>query len=159
MVSFAEIARDTLAYSKAHKRTYHDDVIRMEPLLARFRERAADSITAQELEQHLSQTAEQNEWAPATVNRYRELISLVFRLAIECGKAKENPARLVKHRQENNARVRWLSAEEEVRLRAVISAACPEHIPELDIALNTGMRLGADHTPRQRWRDAARPAQ
>jgi site-specific recombinase XerD len=69
------------------------------------------------------------------------LISLVFRLGIESGKVKENPARLVKHRQENNARVRWLSVEEEVRLRAVINATCPEHMPELDLALNTGLRL------------------
>ena len=142
MVSFAELANGALAYSKAHKRSYGDDVIRMGRLLARFRERAADSITAQELEQHLAQTAEESSWAPATVNRYRALISLVFRLGIESGKVKENPARLVKHRQENNSRVRWLSAEEEVRLRAVISEKCPEHMPELDLALNTGLRLG-----------------
>lgn len=142
MVSFAELAREALAYSKTHKRSYSDDVIRMEKLLNRFRDRAADSITPQELEQHLAQTAEESNWAPATVNRYRALISLVFRLAIESGKVKENPARLVKHRQENNARVRWLSAEEEVRLRAAVSATCPEHMPELDLALNTGLRLG-----------------
>jgi len=142
LVSFAEIAHDALAYSKAHKRSYDDDVIRMARLLARFRERAADSITAQELEQHLAQTAEENDWAPATVNRYRALISLVFRLGIESGKVKENPARLVKHRQENNSRVRWLSAEEELRLRAVISEMYPKHMPELDLALNTGLRLG-----------------
>jgi len=142
MVSFAELATDALAYSKAHKRSYHDDVIRMARLLTRFRERAADSITAQELEQHLAQNTEESGWAPATVNRYRALISLVFRLGIESGKVKENPARLVKHRQENNSRVRWLSAEEEVRLRAVISEMCPEHMPELDLALNTGLRLG-----------------
>jgi site-specific recombinase XerD len=142
MVSFAELATDALAYSKAHKRSYDDDVIRMAQLLTRFRERAADSITAQDLEQHLAQTAEDSSWAPATVNRYRALISLVFRLGIESGKVKENPARLVKHRQENNSRVRWLSAEEEVRLRVVISETCPEHMPELDLALNTGLRLG-----------------
>jgi site-specific recombinase XerD len=141
MVSFAELSRDALAYSKAHKRSYDDDVIRMEKLLARFRERVADSITPQDLEQHLAQTAEENDWAPATVNRYRALISLVFRLGIESGKVKENPARLVKHRQENNARVRWLTPEEEVRLRAAISAMYPDHMPELDLALNTGLRL------------------
>jgi site-specific recombinase XerD len=142
MVSFAELANDALAYSKVHKRSYDDDVTRMARLLARFRERAADSITAQELEQHLAQTAEESSWAPATVNRYRALISLVFRLGIESSKVKENPARLVKHRQENNSRVRWLSADEEVRLRAVISETCPEHMLELDLALNTGLRLG-----------------
>jgi site-specific recombinase XerD len=141
MVSFADLAREALAYSKAHKRSYDDDVTRMERLLNRFRDRAADSITPQELEQHLAQTAEESDWAPATINRYRALVSLVFRLGIESGKVKENPARLVKHRQENNARVRWLSAEEEVRLRAAVSATCPEHMPELDLALNTGLRL------------------
>jgi magnesium-transporting ATPase (P-type) len=102
----------------------------------------ADSIAPQDLEEHLSATAEGSSWAPATVNRYRALISLVYRLGIESGKVKQNPARLVKHRQENNARIRWLSAEEEVRLRAAISATCPEHMPELDLALNTGLRLG-----------------
>jgi site-specific recombinase XerD len=141
-VSFAELSRDALAYSKAHKRSYGDDVIRMERLLGRFRDRAADSITAHDLEQHLAQTAEERDWAPATVNRYRALMSLVFRLGIESGKVKENPARLVKHRQENNARMRWLSAEEEVRLRAVILETCPRHLPELELALNTGLRLG-----------------
>ena len=146
MVSFAELAKDTLAYSKAHKRSHDDDVIRMERLLSSFRERAADSITPQELEKHLSDTAESNEWAPATVNRYRALISLVYRLGIESGKVKENPARLVKHRRENNARVRWLSAEEEVRLRAVISETCPEHTAELDLALHTGLRLSEQYS-------------
>jgi len=29
-----------------------------------------------------------------------------------------------------------------VRLRAVGSETCPEHMPELDLALNTGLRLG-----------------
>src|SRR5271170_6522313 len=52
-VSFVEIAKDALAYSKAHKRSYGDDVIRMEPILSWFRDRAADSITAQEIEQRL----------------------------------------------------------------------------------------------------------
>ncbi len=140
MVSFAELAHDALVYSKAHKRSYHDDVVRMERLLARFRERTADSIMPQDLETHLEQAAKESEWAPATVNRYKALISLVFRLGIENGKVKENPASLVKHRQENNARVRWLSSEEEVRLRAVISETCPEHLPELDLALHTGLR-------------------
>jgi site-specific recombinase XerD len=114
----------------------------MEKLLASFRGRSAESITSRELERHLVQNAEENDWAPATINRYRALLSLVYRLGIENGKVKDNPARLVKHRQENNARVRWLSGEEETRLRAHVQATCPQHIPELDLALHTGMRLG-----------------
>jgi len=140
-VSFAELAHDALVYSKTHKRTYDDDIHRMPWLLAAFRDRTADSITPRDLELHLARTAEERTWAPASVNRYRALISLMFRLGIENGKVKENPARLVKLRQVNNARTRWLAPEEEVRLRAAIEAVCPEHVPELDLALNTGLRL------------------
>jgi tetratricopeptide (TPR) repeat protein len=142
VVSFAELAKDTLDYSKVHKRSYGVDLIRMEKLLAAFRDKPADGITPQDLERHLSQTAEENDWKAATVNRHRALVSLVYRLGIQNGKVKENPARLVKHRQENNARVRWLSPEEEVRLRAFLEATCPQYVPELDLALHTGMRLG-----------------
>jgi integrase len=142
LVSFDDLAKDALAYSKAHKRSYGDDEIRMEKLLASFRGRAADSITPQDIERSLSKSADENEWAPATANRYRALISLVYRLGILNGKVKENPAKFVKHRLENNGRVRWLSGDEEVRLRTYLEETCPEHLPELDLALNTGMRLG-----------------
>ncbi len=140
-VSFAQLAKDALAYSKAHKLSYKDDLIRMEPLLSWFRGRAADSITAQDIEEHLSKAAEDRAWAPATINRYRALLSLVYSLGVRNQKIKDNPARLVRHRTENNAKVRFLAPEEEVRIRAVIQATCPEHLAEFEIALNTGLRL------------------
>jgi integrase len=68
------------------------------------------------------------------------LISLAYRIAVDNGKVEQNPARLVKHRKENNARIRWLFPAEEHRLRKVIEAKFPEHITEFDIALHTGMR-------------------
>jgi site-specific recombinase XerD len=142
MVSFAELAQDALGYSKTHKRSYRSDVVRMPRLLAAFRERDAATITPHDLERHLDQAAAESNWKPATVNRYRALISLIFRLGIENGKIKENPARLVKHRLANNARTRWLAPEEETRLRAAIE---PEHLPELDLALNTGLRRGEQY--------------
>jgi len=42
--------------------------------------------------------------------------------------------------------VRWLSGEGEARLRAVIAESSGEHMPELDLALNAGMRLGEMYT-------------
>src|SRR5215469_96594 len=95
-VSFAELAHDALVYSKTHKRTYEDDALRMPWLLTAFRERSADSITPQDLEHHVTRIAEERDWKPASVNRYRALISLIFRLGMENGKVKANPARLVK---------------------------------------------------------------
>ncbi len=140
-VTFADIARDALAYSKAHKRTYEDDVQRMERMLGWFRDRSADSLTPQEIERHFEECVEQEGWAASTVNHYRSLLSLTYRLAIRNGKASSNPARATRHRREDNSRVRYLSEAEEAKLRKVIAEKWPEHMLELDLALHTGMRL------------------
>ncbi len=142
-VTFATIAKDALAYSKVHKAgtSYRCDAGRMEVLLGWFREYPAESIAAQEIERQF----QKQEWAPATANRYRALLSLTYRLAIRDGKVKENPARLVPHRLEDNARIRFLSAEEETAVRKAIEAKCPERLPELDLALNTGIRLSEQY--------------
>lgn len=78
--------------------------------------------------------------APATLNRYRSLLSLTYRLAIENGKIESNPLKSVKRRKENNERVRYLLEDEEERLRAVLREHYPHRLPEFDLALNTGMR-------------------
>jgi site-specific recombinase XerD len=148
-VSFAEIAKDALAYSKVNKLSHYSDTIRMETLLGWFREYPAESITPQAIERHL----EKEEWSPATINRHRALLSLTYRLAIRNGKIKENPARLVRHRLEDNARIRFLSPEEETKLREAIEGACPERIAELELALNTGLRLSEQYT--LRWQDVS----
>ena len=140
-VTFADIARDALAYSKTNKLSYRNDACRMETLLRWFRDYPADAITAQDIERRF----EQQEWSPATANRYRALISLTYRLAIRNGKVAENPARLVPHRLEDNARIRFLSPEEETSLRSAIEAKCREHLPELILSLNTGLRLSEQY--------------
>jgi len=142
-VTFAEIAKDALIYSEVHKAatSYRCDAGRMEILLGWFREYPAESITAQDIEQQF----QRQKWAPATPNRYRALLSLTYRLAIRNGKVKENPARLVSHRLEDNARIRFLSVEEEIALRKAIEARCPERMPEFELALNTGLRLSEQY--------------
>jgi len=42
-----------------------------------------------------------------------------------------NPARFVRRRPEDNAVVRWLTAEEETKLRAVIQSEYPNQLPAL----------------------------
>jgi site-specific recombinase XerD len=142
-IPFADIARDALAYSKAYKAstTYRCDAGRMEVLLGWFRGYPAESITAHDIERQF----QKQEWGPATCNRYRALLSFIYRLAIRNDKIKENPARLVEHRHEDNARIRFLSDDEEAALRKTIPANCPQHMPEFDLGLNTGMRLGEQY--------------
>ena len=135
-VLFSEMAYNALGWAKTHKLSYGDDVIRMKRILGAFGTRTAESITSQDIERWF---AEQT-WKPATFNRYKALFSLVYRLGISASKVKVNPARAVKTRTENNARTRFLSKEEETRLRQQIAEQCPQRLPEFDIALHTGLR-------------------
>jgi integrase len=124
---------------------------RVELLRRAFGSLPADSITPQMLSRWLANAAEENEWRPATANRYKAYISLTFRLGMENGKCQSNPARLVKRLREHNERIRFLSEDEEKRLRDVIHRDHPTHIPELDIALHTGVRRGEQY--KLRWSD------
>ena len=56
-----------------------------------------------------------------------------------------NPARSVTHRREDNNRVRFLTDEEEKSLRKVVKKKWPKHLPELDLAINTGIRKGSQY--------------
>ncbi len=146
-VPFRRIAEDALAYSDEHKRSRRNDHSRMAKLTEWFGDRAADSLTPREIEARF----QGERWTPATWNRYRALLSLTYRLAIRSGRVKENPARLVQHKAENNGRVRFLTPKEEENLRKVIREKFPEHEPELDLALHTGLRLSEQYGAR--WRD------
>jgi site-specific recombinase XerD len=143
-VSFAELAKDALEYSKAHKLSYADDAVRMAKLENWLGQCAAESVSPQEIEHWLLIKAK--ELKPATLNRYRALLSLTYRLGMQNGKVMSNPARLVRQRKEENGRVRFLSPEEEHALRAVIQKDCLHHEAELDIALNTGLRRSEQYT-------------
>jgi len=146
-VLFRRIAEDALTYSDEHKRSAGDDHIRMAKLVDWFGDRAADSIGAREIEARFRA----GKWSPAPWNRYRALLSLTYRLAIRAGRVKENPARLVQHKTENNGRVRFLSVKEEESLRKATREKFPEREPELDLALHTGLRQGEQYGAR--WRD------
>ena len=150
-VAFEEIARDTLEYSRTTKvrEAYRIDRWHMETLLRWFRNHCAADLNPQEIERRLNELAEGRK--PATVNRYRTLLSLTFSLAVRNGKLTLNPVRLVKRRKENNERVRFLDDEEEISLRAKIRELYPGHEAEFDLALHTGMRRGEQYG--LRWQD------
>jgi integrase len=157
-VTVGQLAEDALVYSKANKpRSHRDDKSRMKAIKTAFQDREAEDIRPLDIEQWL---ASHEEWATATKNRYLALLKLLFRLGEVNGKIKTNAARLVRMRQENNAIVRYLNQhdplptklpylrrhrDEESRLRAVITKRFSRHMPELDIALNTGMRRGEQY--------------
>ena len=72
-------------------------------------------------------------------------MSLSYRLGILNRKVPSNPARSVSHRREDNNRVRFLTVDEEKKLREVIEAKWASHVPELDLAIDSGMRKGSQY--------------
>ena len=88
------------------------------------------------------------ESAASTYNHYRSLLMLVYREARRAGKVSANPARVVRHRKENNSRVRFLSRGENgeySRLVNAIREKYPEHVAEFISALNTGLRMSSQY--------------
>ena len=77
--------------------------------------------------------------APATINRELAFLRRVFNVAIEDGKAEVNPVKSRLFFKENNTRVRFLSEEEEKRLREVIGEL---EWAKVAVALHTGLRQG-----------------
>src|SRR5579859_4401383 len=108
-ITFSEIAEDALAYSAVHKPgSYRDDQSRMPSLVGWFGNDAIDTITPEQIRRKLEAAQKERDWAPATVNRYKALFSMAFRLALENGKATVNPVRLVRRQAESDGVVVYL---------------------------------------------------
>jgi integrase len=66
---------------------------------------------------------------------------MIYREAIRNGWTESNPAWLIKAKNENNFRIRFLPDEEEESIRLIIAEEYPERfLNEFEIALHTGMR-------------------
>lgn len=103
--------------------------------------------------------------APATVNRYKVTFSSIYRYGKQRDKVQVNPAREVSQCKLNNGVIRFLTPDEEKRIRQAlqraIEACGPQnerrkkrlhhHVYELDVALGTGMRKGEQYG--LRWSD------
>lgn len=143
MVTFAEIADNAICYVKKEYARPADDVARLRVLRDRF-PGAADAVTADDIETVLDTMMDEKQWSASTRNHHHNLISLAYRLAMRKwqGQVRENPARSVERKEEDNEIVRFLSTEEEARLRKAIRSnpTWAPHEPELSLALSTGLR-------------------
>jgi len=102
-----------------------------------FSGKTLQEITTQDVERLKGKL--KAEMALATVNLHLALLKHVYTKAMEWGKVEKNPAKSVKFFRANNARVRYLTEEEEGLLKAL----CPlEHWDKVVVALHTGMRRG-----------------
>jgi len=136
-IKFSLLAQEAIDWYINHdRRDVRNFKGRMKFILEAFADRVADEIKPSEIDTWISS----HKWSAATKNRYKNVFGKTFKIALADGKVTSNPARMVEQRAENNARIRFLSADEEEKLRAAIRKRFPKHMPEFDVALNTGMR-------------------
>jgi site-specific recombinase XerD len=146
-ITFNSLCDDALEHSRAtnDEKVTYDLGLRFERLRLVFGSRDAAAITKQEIVRWLTTESEERNWKPSTRNRWQAAFSLIYRVGIENEKIDKNPAAGIRRKTENNARVRFLSNDEEKALRKAILhrfPAFPEFISQLNISLHTGMRAG-----------------
>lgn len=153
-VKFSELAAEAIKFSEKHHRAAKDFEQRVNLANEEFGDRVAASITTRELQDWIDEKAEERGWTGGTRNRFKSSLSTVFREGMRAGKITANPARLIRRSKESLGRVRFLSFEEEARLRKAIASALPGRIrdagesayAQLDVALHTGMRKSEQFT-------------
>lgn len=138
-VRYGALVDEALKFSEASHRDQRVFAQRLEVTREHFGHRVADSITPAEIGEWFAKMVDERDWTPATINRYRAAMSKAFKIGIQNGKVTANPARLVPQRKEPAGKIRFLTEEEDVRLRKALQSR-PNCIPQLDVALNTGMR-------------------
>jgi hypothetical protein len=136
-ILFEELAKDAMEYSKAHKKSHRGDISNLSSLLPVFGKLKAEEITPQTISAYFGT---RTDLKPASINRYRSTMSMIFAEGIRNGKVTANPARLVRLRKENNARLRFITFEEEAQIRSIIQRRCPVHEPAFTVAIETGNR-------------------
>lgn len=141
IVTLSELIDDALEFTTDHKdrRNY---ISRAAIVREAMGSRPASEITPQELDRWLRS----RETSAATSNRYKSLISLCYREGLRNGKVSINPARLVRQRKEPAGRYRFLSREEYNRLCDVVRINNPDHLADLIVSVNSGMRLTEQYT-------------
>jgi integrase len=141
-ITFEQLVNDALEHSKEQNGTQTNVNLegKLNVLSAIFGKMAASDITKQDIQRWLQEQTEKRNWKAGTRNRWQAAFSLVFRVGVDNDKIETNPASRIKRKTENNGRVRFLSDEEETKIRKVLEAKYPQYIPAFDISLHTGMR-------------------
>lgn len=130
----------------SHKRNHGHHIRYARTWQAQFPSRTLEEITSGEIERYQRRRLQQVK--PASVNRELAFLKAVYNLAIRDGRVEVNPVAKVRQLKENNARVRFLSEEEEKRLASVLDA---EQFALVEFAILTGLRRSEQFG--LRWED------
>ncbi len=135
-VLLSDFVTEYLATEKHRMRSFRNYERHGKVWSERFEGRTLRSILPIDIERWITRRAADGA-TPATINRELSFLRRVFNVAIANDLVERNPFKRIKLLRENNARVRWLSDDEEKRLRKAVGE---EHWPYAAFALHTGLR-------------------
>jgi integrase len=133
-----EIAAEYLKYYRANRkpRSVERHEMAYKALSRELAGKRLSTITPLVLEQY-KQTRKEQGRSEVTINRELAFLKNLFTMAIQWGRAHENPVKQVQMFREDNGRTRFLTNEEEVRLLS----ECGAHLrPVVIAAIHTGFR-------------------
>jgi integrase len=141
-LTFSELSKDALSHSREEngERSTQELSLKLAIIGEDFDNRSVEGITKQDVQNWLLEQTEKREWSPATRNRYQAAFSLVFRVGMDNEKIIVNPAARIKRKAEHNDRIRFLNADEEERLTAVIREHWPHYLSAFLFSIHTGVR-------------------
>lgn len=134
-MTVADAIKAYLEESRATKRTWKWDERFGTVWIAELGDEPLDAVKPADIEawrRRKGQTA-----SPATVNRHVAFLKRVFNVAIRDERCKVNPVTRIKMHRENNARLQFLTHEEEEKLRASFPADMWHFV---ELAIQTGLR-------------------
>lgn len=134
-----------LPWSKTEKRSWRNDLSRSKPILAYFKNKRMRDITnlnvrAYRRERLASSNGRGGLRAPASVDREIQLLSRIFSLSVERGVLQSNPCKGIKLANPGNIVIKYLTVEDEQKLKPYLTGRRKHLLDILEIDLHTGMR-------------------
>lgn len=138
-----------MPFARQTKRSAHDDECRLRvQIYPRFGPRKLADIQTREIQQFHADMKESH--CAATANRHLSLLSRMFKLAVQWGRADRNPCVGISKWKENNQRQRFLTPEEIQRMyKAMESEPNKTAVAALKFLLLTGARR--EEALKARW--------
>src|SRR5262245_12879434 len=150
-VTFAEHAKDFIGWAKVNHRSWAKDDSRLSRVTPVLGQKKLDEITTANVEHFLASLREgERAVSPASVNRYRDLLSGLSKRAMRLGLVAANPVRGIPKLRESGRRLVYLppNGPEEGALREVLPL---ELRPPFTLSLHTGLRWSEQRA--LRWQD------
>jgi site-specific recombinase XerD len=153
---FKDYARDFITWAKQHHRSWTKDDSRLSRVLPVLGESRLDIITTADVERFLDAlTTGERQIAPATRNRYRDLLSGMFKRAVRLGLVVANPVKGIPKVKEAGGRVLYLppaTKERPAHEEAALTKALPADLrPLFLVSVHTGLRWSEQSA--LRWKD------